>query len=201
MGLRTGRAAAVIALTAASLTLPAPSFAGASSFVRLVNRDRAKHGLGALAVRSDLAAEARAHSVRMARAGRIFHDEAMGSRLCCWKRFGQNVGFGSGTSEIHDLFMRSASHRANILGRFDQIGVGIAWRGDVLYVTEVFVLRSAPVVRARAPAPKPQPVVRPPKPRRRQRPPAPQSVSMLLQLVALDADPGEDEPEPRRGPS
>ena len=40
---------------------------------------------------------------------------------------------------MHNALMRSAPHRANILGRYDRIGTGYAKRNGLVWVTQIFL--------------------------------------------------------------
>jgi uncharacterized protein YkwD len=134
-----------LALTAVSLTLlpfaPATADSGSdAAFVSRTNSSRAGYGLPALSVASDLASIARQHAARMAASRAIFHNQSLTSQVCCWTDLGENVGAGSTVDAIHQAFMASPEHRANILSsRYTQIGVGTARGSDGrLYVDEVF---------------------------------------------------------------
>jgi uncharacterized protein YkwD len=47
-------------------------------------------------------------------------------------------GCGMSAGQVHQAWMNSPLHRANILGGFSAIGIGIACNGGVLYATEDF---------------------------------------------------------------
>jgi uncharacterized protein YkwD len=54
---------------------------------------------------------------------------------------GENVirgGCGMSAGQIHQAWMNSDLHRANILGNFGAIGIGVACNGGALYATEDF---------------------------------------------------------------
>lgn len=192
------RAKLISVLVIALLCVPAIAGAGASderTLTRLTNGERGSRGLGALTVRSDLAALARRHARRMAEAGSIWHDPGLSDQVDGWTRWGSNVGKGPDAEHVHDGFMESAHHRANILGRFNEVGMGTARGGDgALYVAQVFVQRGsraassrtrtveAPVVRRAAPA------SRVPRAAPRARPPAlpTRTVDVLVALTRLD---------------
>jgi uncharacterized protein YkwD len=103
-----------------------------------------------------LAAYARAHSKRMAKRGDLFHSDLnvelprSGSFLELPRSgsfLGENVGVTAlgirdnttPAERLHDAFMASPGHRANILSpRFRRIGVGAASNRDAIWLTEVF---------------------------------------------------------------
>ena len=147
-------AAATLTLVAA--TTPASATAEEGRFVSRANAERARYGLPYYAVAADLVSVARRHSVEMASRHTIYHNSRLGSDVSGWRAVGENVGMGGDVDSIHDAFMRSSSHRSNILDHdFTQIGVGTAHDNKgILYVTEVF--RQPWTASAPAPAPRPQ---------------------------------------------
>jgi hypothetical protein len=57
-----------------------------------------------------------------------------------WERVGENVGRGQSPSSLHQAFMNSSGHAANILGDYNYVGVGTDTSSDgTLYVTVVFM--------------------------------------------------------------
>lgn len=203
-----GSAILVAALTAAGVGLvPAAAHASSaeSEFVSLINQARASRGLSSLSVRSDLTSAARKQSGAMASAGSLFHSSSLGSGISGWTKIGENVGTGSTVDKIHDAFMGSSGHRANILeSDFNQVGVGVVEKSGTIWVTEIFVERassssssdddertavrstrtrnttySAPIRAAAPPAPKPKP-----KPKKVQAPA--RTVNVLLRLLEID---------------
>ena len=111
-----------------------------SEFVSRMNGARASHGIRAYPVLGDLASVARRHAERMASQRRMYHNPNLGSEVGGWQRIGENVGRGSNVQVIHNAFMGSASHRANILSTsFTQVGVGVARASNgELFVSQVF---------------------------------------------------------------
>lgn len=108
-------------------------------FVQSINASRAAHGLGPLSVDGSLVAAARAQSGRMAGAGTIFHNGNLPNEVPGgWQSLGENVGTGDSVDGLHQAFMNSPSHRANVLGDYDRVGIGIVMVGAQYYVTEVF---------------------------------------------------------------
>ena len=119
----------------------------------LVNRERLRSRLSFLEWDDDLARVARNFSRQMARErffshadrqGRTVIERASGER---WSKIGENLFMCEG---MHDFapfsvrgWMRSASHRKNILDReWTSTGIGIfRTRDDRIYVTQVFVRR------------------------------------------------------------
>ena len=134
-------AATAVALGALTIAAPAAHASTAESqFTSLANNERAKRGLRSYAVSSDLVAVARRHAQRMAASGTIYHNSRLGSEVSGWQAVGENVGMGGSASSIHQAFMNSSPHRANIVDTdFTQVGMGTAYdKNGVLYVTQVF---------------------------------------------------------------
>ncbi len=150
MGARRVVSGVLIAgMTAGLLTLTAGSASALtnaeSKFVSLINQERAKTGRRALSVASDLVANARAHSARMADKGEIFHNSSLSKQIRNWYVLGENVGVGPTVEALHQAFMDSPHHKDNILYRdYNIIGVGIVKGSDgYIYVTEVFAGRKS----------------------------------------------------------
>jgi hypothetical protein len=131
---------ACFGLAGAAMASPAEE----SEFVSLINASRSAAGLGSLQVSGDLVSVARRHTSKMAAEGRIFHSSDLGSGLSGWQALGENVGMGPNPSILHDAFMGSSGHRANILGNYTHVGVGAERAPDgTLFVTVVFMLAKA----------------------------------------------------------
>ncbi|MFP5332164.1 MAG: CAP domain-containing protein, partial [Acidimicrobiia bacterium] len=128
-------------------TLGGADSAGASpaeegDFVSLINQARTSNGLTTLSIKSDLVGYARRHTEKMIASGSIFHSTSaeLSSASTGWVVLGENVGRGKHASSLHTAFMNSPSHRANVLGDFDRIGVGANRSADgVLFVTVIFM--------------------------------------------------------------
>ena len=126
----------------------------AAAFVARANAARQAGGLRAYVVRSDLAAVAAKHSARMAEKNSLYHNPNLGSEVDGWQIVGENVGTGGTVDAIHQAFMDSQKHRANILAA-DYTEIGVATVTDergVLWVTQVFRLPYR-ARKAKAPAP------------------------------------------------
>lgn len=111
-----------------------------AQFVELTNSARAANGLGPLAVDGALVESARRHSARMAEAGTIFHNSNLGNEFPGggWSALGENVGVGPTVDAIHAALMDSPGHRANLLGNYDKVGMGVVVRDNAIFVTQVF---------------------------------------------------------------
>lgn len=110
-----------------------------STFVSLINASRASSGLGPLAMDPSLSNIARGHSSQMAAAGNIFHTADLAHATPGgWQTLGENVGMGPRVDTLHQAFMQSPGHRANVMGDYDRVGIGIVYGGDTIFVTEMF---------------------------------------------------------------
>jgi uncharacterized protein YkwD len=152
------------AALAAPAALPAPALAGggcagassrptpartaefSSTTLCLLNRERARHGLGGLRSNGRLALAAWRHSRDMAQHNYFAHGDFVG-RLQAAGYFrgrrswsvGENIAWGSGSNatprSIVWMWMHSPGHRANILnGGFHEIGVGLVAGAPVPHV-------------------------------------------------------------------
>jgi hypothetical protein len=199
--------AVVVALLGAMIPAAGPALADGgteSQFVSLLNQERASRGLPSLQVAGDLTAVARRHSERMASSNNLHHNPNLGGEVSGWQKVGENVGRGPSAGAIHQGFMNSASHRANILDSdWTQVGVGVVIRDGQVWVTEVFRLPSGATA---APEPKPKPAPAPapePEPASEPAPAAASSGgSSAPEPKASDTvapapqEPVEEEPEP-----
>lgn len=130
-----------------------------SQLLSMANASRSQAGLGPLSQSGGWLEHARDHSEQMSVTNSIFHDpnlSAEAASIGCWKRVGENVGRGFSVDAIHGALMNSPTHRANVLGDFDELGVGVEIAPDgMIYVTQRFLksCSAAPVAVAPAPAP------------------------------------------------
>jgi len=94
---------------------------------QLVNQSRNAVGLPSLGVNIDLYLQAEAWSHQLASDQYLHHRTDLSAGIGYpWTMLGENVGRGYSLEQIHNAFMNSPAHRANILsGRFDSIGMGV----------------------------------------------------------------------------
>lgn len=146
---------------AGTTAVAAASPSDEAQFVSMINQSRGAAGLAPLTVHNDLVAGARAHTAAMVPTGTIFHSTSaqLSSVTTGWSVLGENVGKGPNTSVLHQAFMNSPSHKANILGDFDRVGVGVAYDGENrMFVTVMFMKSAnapAPTTTTTAPPPPP----------------------------------------------
>lgn len=126
--------------------LTADSFqpAAAEQLMALANRSRAQAGLGPLQWDESLAAAARAHTQRMAVEGPISHryggEAGLSDRAAHtgahFDLIEENVAIGPDPSGIHEEWMQSAGHRANLLNaQVNRVGIAVVYARGVLYAT------------------------------------------------------------------
>ncbi|HEU4895330.1 MAG TPA: CAP domain-containing protein [Acidimicrobiia bacterium] len=139
-----------VALTTVGIGASAVADSGSEqAFLSAINSTRSSAGLPPLKMDGGLQSHARKHSAEMSAAGEIYHSsngELQAAAGGSWDRLGENVGRGGTVSSLHQAFLDSASHRANIHGDYNLVGIGTATADGVLYVTVVFMKKggSAP---------------------------------------------------------
>ena len=192
MNRRSGRYALVVCLFFAFVVASpaANALTGTEAcFFNSLNNERSKVGRPKLVLKSDLVSVARKHSDRMAADGTIYHNGNLKNEVGGdWWALGENVGMGPTCESIHDAFMASEGHRANILDKdYNQIGVGVTIREGTIYITEVFAGRSGSAPPKKV-APKPAPIAAKPAPKPAPKPAvaAPRTVGVLLSLLGMD---------------
>ena len=111
-----------------------------SQFIAKMNAARESAGLRPYVVASDLTSVAREHSAQMASRQSLYHNPNLTTQVQNWRAVGENVGEGPTVSDIHNAFMKSPEHRANILDHdFTQVGVGVSVdKNGIIWVTEDF---------------------------------------------------------------
>ncbi len=117
-------------------------------FHDLNNQERALRGLPPLMRDEALSATARAWATTMAADGFLFHDPDLAGAATSidptWTKVGENVGLGPSVRLLHDAWMASATHRANILdGTYNRIGVGVVVVGHDIWVAVRFLAASS----------------------------------------------------------
>ena len=144
--MRTARKIAIVlvALVVMTVGMALPAHAGAEGeFLSKINASRSAAGLPSVSMHSDLVPAARNHSAEMMAAGQIYHTSNLAGVASGWEALAENVGAGPSVDSLHSAFMNSSGHRANILGDYNYVGVGVASDGDVLWVTVIFMRKGA----------------------------------------------------------
>ena len=111
------------------------------------NRERQNRGLPVLKWDEALAKAAHRHAVEMAKQGTISHqfpgEPSLPARVTkAGARFislAENVAQAQSAQQIHDLWMHSPGHRANLLDKdMDSVGIGVFQRNRDLFAVEDF---------------------------------------------------------------
>jgi uncharacterized protein YkwD len=111
-----------------------------SSFATMMNDARSDHSVRRLRVTERLSKLARRHSKRMAERGELYHSNLRRMfRGFNYRMVGENVGYGGSLGQLLEAFMDSPPHAQNLLGRWRRTGVGMAWKGDRVWVTQLFL--------------------------------------------------------------
>ncbi|HVM07481.1 MAG TPA: CAP domain-containing protein [Acidimicrobiales bacterium] len=124
-----------------------------NEFVWHLNALRAEKGLQPLVVDGRLTDVARDWAGQMAAAGRISHrsDLAAVAPDPSWQKMGENVGVGATVISLHDAFVASPSHYANLVDPvWQHVGIGVVLSGETIYVAVNFMQVSAPAAKVAA---------------------------------------------------
>lgn len=135
-----------------------PEAAAEQQFFSLTNSSRGQEGLSPMGPSGGWQEQARNQADEMAASNSIFHNANLGAEagsLGCWTRIGENVGRGPSVEAIHNAFMNSPTHRNNLMGDYDALGVGVKISADgTVYVTQRFLKScGGPAPAPAAPAP------------------------------------------------
>ena len=126
----------------------------AEQLFALANQTRAAQGLGILKWDPALATAAMQHCVRMAAEGPISH--RYGGEPDLTSRAGQagahfslieeNVAVGPSPANVHEGWMNSPGHRANLLSpEIDGVGIAVVRKGEVIYAVADYA-RAVPLL-------------------------------------------------------
>ncbi|MDP8976694.1 MAG: CAP domain-containing protein [Actinomycetota bacterium] len=137
--------ASVMALTVVPEAAFADTGSDEANFVAKLNGLRASKGLRQLGVNGGLTSMARGWSSQMASRGTISHNPNLASQAPSnWVRVGENVGMGQSVDSLHNAFVNSPSHYANMVnGYYDSVGVGVVQSGSTIFVTVNFMASGA----------------------------------------------------------
>jgi uncharacterized protein YkwD len=122
-------------------------------FLDHINASRAEEGHAPLTMNTELSSIARDWSHVMQAEDRMYHNPSYSQQYTGqWESMGENVGtmyWPSGQIEqmvqgLHDAFMDSPGHRRNIMGDYNQAGIGVVRHGDDLWVTVNFLRGEVP---------------------------------------------------------
>ncbi len=127
-----------------AVVTPADASTDEQLFHSLLDEARAAQGLGPLQYDPGLATVAADWAATMAGTGVLAHnpdlvvdiDAAVGPD---WTYYGGNVGVGYDVVGLHQAFLASPTHAANVYGPYNRVGVGIAWSASTMWVSIVFL--------------------------------------------------------------
>lgn len=138
--LAVGLGACTAAPVAAPPPPPAPTATWQDQMIAAVNAQRAGADLGPVSRCGTLELAAQSHSQDQAAHNTMSHIGSDGSRFDAranragyngWSGLAENVAYGQpDTAAVMVAWMNSAGHRANILGSYTHIGVGLARSGN-----------------------------------------------------------------------
>lgn len=111
---------------------------------RLVNEHRTGMGLPALEWNDTIANECRQHSLDMANARTINHDgfnERINKigEIISWSWAGENVAYNFSAQGAVTAWLNSPGHKSNIESNSNLTGVGVAYDGSTIYLTQIFI--------------------------------------------------------------
>jgi uncharacterized protein YkwD len=99
-----------------------------AAVVSAINNSRAAAGLRGLREHPDLNAKASAWASHMRDRCAISHSRLADGAPAGWRKLGENVGRGGSIGAVHNAYMNSPGHRANILdGSYNYVGAGAVW--------------------------------------------------------------------------
>lgn len=136
------RTVTAMATVCAVVALAGCLSANQTKMVDHINKSRSDARKGAVTANQQASDKAQAWAERMARTGVVEHTGG-GSRvdtsgLPRWCSVGENVGMAGSIESLHASWMRSASHKANILGNFNRVGTGVVRKGNQVYGIQIF---------------------------------------------------------------
>jgi len=124
-------------------------------FLENLNAARAGARLPPLAMSRDVQSVARGWSDYLAATDSLGHNPNAWGQIAAaapsWLGMGENVASGWSVGGIHQGLMASTSHRNQILGNYNYVGIGVTVRGGKLYVTQDFVRTSGGLATVGAP--------------------------------------------------
>ncbi len=134
--------ASAIAIVGA-ITLSACLSTGQTQDQSLINSARKANRVPSVAANQAAMDKAQAWSAHMARTGVLEHTgggtKVNPKPLTGWCSYGENVGYGANVTAVHNAFLASAPHKANMLGKFNLVGTGVAQKGRYVWVTEIYL--------------------------------------------------------------
>lgn len=140
---------ATIFVVPSIINAPAASAAGTidesveRDFASMINQERAARGLARLDVSVSIRDIARTWSGTMAGDSTLRHNPNMAAQIGnidpAWQSIGENIGVGYSASSLHQALMNSSGHRANILGNWTYVTIGVVTNDGRIWLTQNFV--------------------------------------------------------------
>lgn len=148
-------AATVLALTVGTFSPVTTASAGFDcyrykdserEFAQKINLARTAAGVGQVRLDKQLSRVARRHAWEMDSKNSLYHTPSsiLRWRVTNWRSLGENVGYGGSVASLHQAFMSSPAHRANVLGGYRHVGVGVHTDKGAIWVTIIFESRADP---------------------------------------------------------
>lgn len=130
-GLRARRALAGVAaiLAVCGVTAGCESTqAERNHVIQLVNQSRAAHGLRPLTDNVTLDVKADRWAQRLRDTCSLSHSRLSDGAPKEWRKLGENVGYGGSIGQIHEAYLNSPGHRANIMDpAYNSMGAAAVW--------------------------------------------------------------------------
>lgn len=125
-----------------------------AEFLELINQERAADGLNPLTRLDVLVDGARGQAQAIHGAGYLFHNPDLADVTTGWYALGENVGYGPTVIALHNAFMDSPGHRANVMkDTYNYAGVGVVIDANsVIWVAVVFMYGPAGLAEAQPPS-------------------------------------------------
>jgi uncharacterized protein YkwD len=111
-----------------------------ATFGTMMNEVRSNHSVRRIKLTERLSKIARRHSSRMAERGELYHSNLRRTfRGINYRVVGENVGYAGSLDQLLEAFLDSPPHAQNLLGKWRRTGVGVVWKGDRVWVTQLFL--------------------------------------------------------------
>ncbi len=96
--------------------------------IELINQSRVEAGLGPVVENTTLDMKADAWATHLRDACALSHSVLKHDVPQVWNKLGENVGFGGTIAQIHEAYLDSPGHRANIMDpAFTEVGAAAVW--------------------------------------------------------------------------
>lgn len=136
------RASGVVLALAAVVVLASCLTANQTRMVDHINTSRGDVGKPSVSANQATSDKAQAWAEHMSRTGVVEHTgggrRVDTSGIPKWCSVGENVGRAADIESLHAAFMRSASHKATILGNYNRVGTGVQRKGNQVYGVQIF---------------------------------------------------------------